>query len=221
MESVTELLDILEKIMDTLAGTFGDSCEVVLHDLKGMPYDHSIIAIRNGHITGRKVGDPSTNKGLEFLRNPNPERGDEIGYITKTATGKTLRSSSIYFRNSSQEVIGSLCINLDISQLLIAENSLRNLMGLNPAQVESENKEFFARDINSLLTDSIQASMEHVGKPSSLMNKDEKCQGIRYLDERGVFLIKKSGEQVCASYEISKNALYSFLEEIRKPKEEF
>ena len=63
-----------------------------------------IITIRNGHITGRKVGDPSTNKGLEFLRNLVPESGDEINYITKTATGKTLRSSSVYFRNSNEQI---------------------------------------------------------------------------------------------------------------------
>ncbi len=219
MENIAELRDVFDKIMDALAGTLGDSCEIVLHDLKGMPYEHSIITIRNGHITGRKVGDPSTNKGLEFLRNLVPESGDEINYITKTATGKTLRSSSVYFRNSNEQIIGSLCINLDISQLLIAENSLRSLMGLNPVHVESKTKEFFASDIGSLLTDLIQESMDYVGKPSSLMNKEEKYTGIRYLDERGVFLIKKSNEQVCAYYDISKNALYSFLEEIRRPRQ--
>ena len=216
MENIAELRDVFDKIMDALAGTLGESCEIVLHDLQGMSYEHSIIAIRNGHITGRKVGDPSTNKGLEFLRNLTPESGDELNYITKTSTGKTLRSSSVYFRNSSEQIIGSLCINLDISQLLIAENSLRSLMGLSPVHIESKTKEFFASDISSLLTDLIKESMDYVGKPSSLMSKEEKCKGIRYLDERGVFLIKKSSEQVCACYDISKNALYSFLEEVRK-----
>ena len=220
MESVAELQDVLEQIMDALAGSFGDSCEIVLHDLQGMPYDHSIIAIRNGHVTGRKVGDPSTNKGLEFLRDPNPERGDEIGYITKTRGGKTLRSSSIYFRDSRGRVLGSLCINLDISQLLIAENGLRSLMGLGGLPLEAERKEYFTGDIGTLLKDMIQASMDYVGKPSDLMTREEKRSGIRFLDERGAFLIKKSGERVCGCYGISKNALYSFLDEIRTSKEE-
>lgn len=218
MERVTDIQDVLEQIMDALVGSFGDSCEIVLHDLKGMPYDHSIIAIRNGHITGRNVGGPSTNKGLEFLRDPNPERGDEIGYITKTRSGKTLRSSSIYFRDPDGRVIGSLCINLDISQLLIAENGLRNLIGLGSVSVEAGNKEYFVGDIATLLDDLIQASMEYVGKPSTLMTKEEKCSGIRYLDERGTFLIKKSGERVCHCYGISKNALYACLDEIRTSK---
>lgn len=218
MERVTDIQGVLEQIMDALAGSFGDSCEIVLHDLKGMSYDHSIIAIRNGHVTGRNVGDPSTNKGLEFLRDPNPERGDEIGYITKTRNGKTLRSSSIYFRDPDGRVIGSLCINLDISQLLIAENGLRNLIGLDSVPVEAENKEYFAGDIATLLDDLIQASMEYVGKPSTLMTKEEKCSGICYLDERGAFLIKKSGERVCRYYGISKNALYACLDEIRTSK---
>ena len=218
MESVVDLKSVLEKIMDALAVSFGNSCEVVLHDLKGKAYEHSIIAIRNGHITNRKVGDSSTNKGLEFVRHQDRANGDQLGYITKTKNGKTLRSSSIYFRNSENQVIGSLCINLDISQFLVAENSLRNLLGLDAVQVEPEKNEFFASDINTLLQDLIQSSMEHVGKPSSLMSKDEKRIGIGYLDERGTFLIKKSSEQVCSSYGISKNALYSFLDEIRKPR---
>ena len=37
MENIAELRDVFDKIMDALAGTLGDSCEIVLHDLKGMP----------------------------------------------------------------------------------------------------------------------------------------------------------------------------------------
>ena len=32
MENVADIQDVLEQIMDALAGSFGDSCEIVLHD---------------------------------------------------------------------------------------------------------------------------------------------------------------------------------------------
>lgn len=39
-----------------LAETFGSNCEVVLHDFSDL--QHSIIAIENGHVTGRSLGSP-------------------------------------------------------------------------------------------------------------------------------------------------------------------
>lgn len=49
-----------------IAKALGPNCEVVLHDLYDV--EHSLVAIENNHITGRKIGDPSTNLGLEVLR---------------------------------------------------------------------------------------------------------------------------------------------------------
>ena len=45
--------------VDFLADYFGDYAEVVLHDLTNL--EQSIIKIRNGHISGRKEGDPCTD----------------------------------------------------------------------------------------------------------------------------------------------------------------
>ena len=38
-----------------LAQTFGQDCEVVLHDLENPA--HSVVYVANGVVTGRKVGD--------------------------------------------------------------------------------------------------------------------------------------------------------------------
>ena len=57
----------LNKILTLIELQFGSKCEVVLHDLT-KPYDHTIVDIRNGYITGRKVGDCGSNLGLEVMR---------------------------------------------------------------------------------------------------------------------------------------------------------
>lgn len=57
-----KLLELLEQIAKAIAAQFGSNCEVVLHELSGKSAYSSIVAIENGHVTGRKVGDgPSTS----------------------------------------------------------------------------------------------------------------------------------------------------------------
>ena len=53
---------------------------------------------------------------------------------------------------------------------------------------------------------------EQVGKPALEMNKNEKIEFIRFLDQKGAFLITKSGEQICELLGISKFTFYNYLE---------
>jgi predicted transcriptional regulator YheO len=46
----------LKQILDVLEAHFGSNVEFVLHDLT-LDYEYTIIDIRNGEITGRKIGD--------------------------------------------------------------------------------------------------------------------------------------------------------------------
>ena len=47
-----ELLESYIPMVRFIAAICGPRCEVVLHDLKDI--EHSIIAIENGHISGRR-----------------------------------------------------------------------------------------------------------------------------------------------------------------------
>ena len=67
MKSINSENDLLKSIMKLIARQFGDKCEIVLHDWSE-GYDKSIVAIENGHVSGRKVGDPGSNLGLEVMR---------------------------------------------------------------------------------------------------------------------------------------------------------
>ena len=82
MKSIDEQKELFTKILDMLEQHFGQSCEIVLHDLT-REYDHTIVDIRNGHITGRKVGDCGSNLGLEVLRGT-VVNGDRFNYISHT-----------------------------------------------------------------------------------------------------------------------------------------
>ncbi|MFD0615929.1 transcriptional regulator [Paenibacillus sp. GCM10027629] len=208
MEQVQAEFEFLTSLVRGIAAQFGDNCEVVLHDLT-RPYDSTIVAIENGHVTGRKVGDPGTNLGLELLRGQS-DSGNKINYVTQTKDGRILRSTSLYMRNSEGTVIGSLCINYDITDLMMAEKTLQSLTasGLQP-----EVRESFVSNVSDLLDQLIQEAQEHVGRPVAAMTKEDKMRLIQLLDQKGAFLIKKAGEKICSYLNISKYTLYSYLEE--------
>lgn len=209
MESIQDEFVFLTDMVTGLAAQFGENCEVVLHDLTGS-YESSIVAIANGHITGRKVGDPGTNLGLELLRG-NHVNGNKFNYLTQTKDGRILRSSSMYMKNKGGNIIGSLCINMDITDLMVAEKTLKNL--INPASEQAEVRESFVTSVSDLLDALIQEAQEVIDKPVAVMTKEDKMRMIQLLDAKGAFLIKKGGEKICTYLNISKYTLYSHLEE--------
>jgi predicted transcriptional regulator YheO len=199
-----------------IAGQFGRYCEVVIHDLKSNDIEHSIVAIENGHISGRSIGDGPSHIVLESLREDPSTLEDRISYLTKTADGKVLKSTTIFIRDDDGEVTGLMGINYDISLLVSIDDSIREFTGQGQLSTEPE---AISRNVADLLDELLEQSVRIVGKPIALMSKDEKIRAIRFLDESGAFLITKSGPKVCQYFGISTYTLYSYLDEIRSSAE--
>jgi predicted transcriptional regulator YheO len=213
MNSLTDEYNLFNQLLTLIAAHFGDRCEAVLHDLRN-DYNHTIVDIRNGHVTNRRVGGCGSNLGLEVL-NGCVENGDRFNYVTTTGDGKILRSSSIYIKDDEGRVIGSLCINLDITESLHFESFLRNYN-----HFETGQKEFFAQDVNRLLDYLIQEAEHLIGKKPRDMNKEERLTFLSYLYQKGAFQISKAGIRICQVLGISKFTLYNDLDAIRSiPKE--
>ena len=82
-----KLLELLEQIAKAIAAQFGSNCEVVLHELSGKSAYSSIVAIENGHVTGRKVGDGPSHVVLEQLGHEDDNAEDQLGYIRMQKNG--------------------------------------------------------------------------------------------------------------------------------------
>lgn len=191
-----------------IAAQFGSSCEVVVHDLSRHP-DHSIVAIENGHVSGRKVGDGASHVVIEQLQSNDPEPKDHLCYLTKTPDGKILKSSTVYIRNSKGKVSAIFSINYDISRLMMVEGALRELISTGE-EAPSEPEKII--NINDMLDDLIEQSVALVGKPVALMNKEDKVRAIRFLNQNGAFLVTKSGDKIAKYFGISKYTLYSYID---------
>lgn len=209
MNSINEEKEFFSRLVKGIAAQFGKNCEVVLHDYE-LDYDKTISEIENGHVTGRHVGECGTNLGLEVLRG-SIENGDKYNYITQTKDGKILHSTSIYIRNNEGKAIGALCINWDVTDFYACEKTMQSIIGMPPGA--SDVKEFITNDVSDLLTMLIQDSLHYVGKPVANMTKEDKIKGLKYLDAKGAFLIKKAGDRITKFYDISKYTLYNYLEQ--------
>ena len=208
-----EQLDFYKRLAHALALQFGSSCEVVVHDLESADPSHSIVAIENGHVTGRKLGDGPSHVVLEALHAGDAKLEDRLAYLTKTADGKILKSSTVFIRDERGRAVGIFAVNYDITILRAMGDTIAEVVGTEPSAPREP--EPIVRSVADLLDDLIEQSVQLVGTPVALMSKEEKVRAIRYLNDTGAFLITKSGPKVCKFFGISKYTLYSYLDEAR------
>lgn len=206
-------LDFYKRLARALALQFGSGCEVVVHDLEAADPSHSIVAIENGHVTGRKLGDGPSHVVLEALHAGEERLEDRLAYLTKTADGKILKSSTVFIRDDHGRTVGIFAVNYDITILRAMGNTIAEVVGTGPSAPREP--EPIVRSVADLLDDLIEQSVQLVGTPVALMTKEEKVRAIRYLNDTGAFLITKSGPKVCKYFGISKYTLYNYLDEAR------
>lgn len=204
--------DFYARLAHAIAVQFGSNCEVVVHDLETNDPERSIVAIENGHVTGRSVGDGPSHIVLDAVKAGKVHKlSDRLAYLTKTTDGRILRSSTVFIRDVDNVPVGILGINYDITVLAAAADTLNGMTGTGP----NDDPEPIVRSVADLLDDLIEQSVALVGKPAALMSKDERVRAIRYLNDAGAFLITKSGPKVCKYFGISKYTLYSYLDEAK------
>lgn len=200
-----------------IAAQFGSNCEVVIHDLSRHKLENSIIAIENGHISGRKVGDGPSRVVLEALKSDPSKLEDRLAYLTKTETGKILKSSTIFVRNDKNEPVAIFSINYDITMMHAVEDVLHEFTMPKESAVESP--QVIIHNVTDVLEELIRQSVKLVDKPVGLMTKEDKVKAIRFLNDSGAFLITKSGQRVCSYFGISKYTLYNYIDEAKNARE--
>jgi len=200
---------------------FGKKCEVVLHDFN-IP-QHSIVEIENGHITGRKIGGPITDFALSIWRKNGYGKKKEdkiVNYRTKTKDGKILRSSSVFIRDDQKKIIGCLCINYDLTEYLMFNKIIGefcNTIDLDNEKSKEE-AETFTNNVDDVLEDIIREAIDEIGKPVSMMQKDDKLMVAKIVDEKGGFLIKGAINQLAAEINVSRYTVYNYLDELKTKK---
>ncbi|MBS1698857.1 MAG: transcriptional regulator [Actinobacteria bacterium] len=214
-ENAAAVLAAHRHVMRAIATAGGPSVEVVLHNLDGTDIDlgQTIMAIENGHVTGRAVGGPSTNLGLEVQRDPDRDH-NAFGYRGLTDDGRELRCSSIYFRNPRGAIIAALCINVDLSAM---QQARALLDGLLPGAPEEQHypDEHFGRDLVAVMDAMITDAIKATGKPAVALSREDRIGVLDRLDRAGATQMRKSVEAIAARLGISRVTAYAYLDEAR------
>jgi predicted transcriptional regulator YheO len=195
-------------VAEGLARTLGEHCEVVLHDLTDL--SSSIVAIHNSHVSERDSGAPMTNLGLKILRHGQEGKDLILNYKNKAIKDKVIKSSSMLIRDEGGNVIGCLCINVDITHIKMMENILMNLTSMD--QNEEKEEESFSPSITDLMNQMVEECAKRMGKPIPLLSKDERISFVMLLDQMGLFLVKGAVQHVADLLDVSKFTIYNYLE---------
>ncbi|WKY46867.1 PAS domain-containing protein [Eubacteriaceae bacterium ES3] len=211
-------------MVNFLAKVLGPNTEIVLHDLRN--YEESIIAIENGHISGRKVGGPVTDLVLGIVKNREYDDSDYVAnYTGKTKSGNLLKSSSFFIKDAQGSIIGMLCINTNISVYMELQKQLGELInyGMDQKLVSGDNnenavaaiEENFSESVEDITLGSIEAVLADYDIPPERMSSDEKMEIVKKLFDKGIFLIKGEVSRVAEYLKVSDATLYRYLHKIK------
>ena len=210
-ETDKRILQSYRGLVRGLEDYLGEGYEIVLHSLESM--EHSVIAIANGHHTGRSEGSPITDLAL-YMLNSIQEQERNIGYISyfsRNRNGEPLRSSTIVIYGENNRAIGVLCINFYMNTPLY---KIVNGFTSDTKETDPVLPETFANNVEDLLQRIVEQIREEVeGSPQihpSLKNKEI----IRRCNAQGVFKIKSAVTRVAKMLNISKNTVYMHLKSL-------
>lgn len=214
---MAQTLSFLKQLAHGLAVQFGESCEIVIHDLSKKDIDRSIVYIENGQVTNRHIGDGPSGIVLETLNSDPTKIQDKLAYLTKTEDGRILKSSTFYIRDDNGAISYIFALNYDITSLIAAHTAVQSLITTrdengNEMSITGDAPQTITHNVTELLDLLIEQAVKKVGKPVALMTKDDKVAIVRYLSDAGAFLITKSGDKISSFLGISKFTLYSYMD---------
>ncbi|USK36777.1 PAS domain-containing protein (plasmid) [Bacillus sp. F19] len=220
MEKLKKYVPMVHFIADIL----GENCEVVLHDVTTP--DNSVIEIVNGHISGRKINSPITDLALKILKEKSyQDRNYICNYKSSSKTNNTFRSSSYFIKDENNEIIGMICVNIDITDFIKARDILDNVIMIDHQKndhVEQSNSAFhpnllenFEENIEELLRSLIKGVLSEYDIPPERMSPQEKIDVVKKLNERGAFLLKGGVCEVAKYLDASEATIYRYLNKIK------
>jgi predicted transcriptional regulator YheO len=187
-------------IGEAIATLFHPLVEVVLHDLRS----GRIVRIWNCR-TDRQAGD------LSHLHRPQDQFSQTqmiLGPYEKALPfqGRT-KSITAGLRDVDNELIGFLCINLDVTLIDQATAMLTSFAATQMKRPEPIYRNDLQLHISYLVRD---YSIE-VNKPIDHLNKEQRVELVAAVDRAGLFQARKSVELLAKAMHISRASVYNLL----------
>lgn len=203
-----EVLDFLKRLAESIAIMFGENCETLIHDMSVA--GHPILAIYNGHVSGRNTGstlDIYGNKPGEGFFNETIVKRDFVNMQAVTLTGKKIKSTTIHFHGNGYSY--ALGINYDYTKLQQMDQFLNNFIQVNrDLYTEIEDTE------HTGLEEIVDDCISRIGKTPKQMGKKERLQVMTLLKERNAFHFQKAVPYISERLQVSRYTIYKYMNEI-------
>lgn len=128
--------------------------------------------------------------------------------------GKLVRSSTLLIRKEDGTLDGALCINLDTEpfteMISFPQSFLPEHSAFLNFSKETEVPQLNEEENVSVMVSSL---IDHILKDIS-STREERVEKIRFMENKGIFLMKGSVEQVAEKMGVNKVTIYSYLDEV-------
>lgn len=204
--------------VDFLGKTLGENYEVFLYDLKGP--EHPIVAIANGHLSGRKVGFLMKDVMIKMLKKEQENNEDADDYLIRHDAigrdGRRFKSSTKLIRNDFGEPIGALCINFNLEPMIATQEFFESI-GAETTNLRNldVNKVIFAGEVFSDgNAGSLESIYEHFidKNPDIQLNKPHDRQKIvSAMYKEGFFQLRGAVSFCAEKLKISEPSVYRYI----------
>jgi predicted transcriptional regulator YheO len=196
-----------------LVHTFGPDCEVVLHDLD-VP-EHSVVHVAGSPVTGRKPGDSFDHLVRQVLLSENLKEDYVANYYFTAPDGRLVRSSTLLIKNMDGHLEGALCINLDTTRISEQIRFLQSFLPeKEPAATKTEEEAPVQAGHVAVMIEKLMDGIIGNIQPSEL-SREERIEKIRFMETKGIFLMKGSIDKAAEKLGVNKVTVYSYLDEVR------
>ena len=205
-----EILEHYVKAGEIIAEMFAPYMEVIIHDLQDP--EHSIIAIFNNHVTGRKIGDGTSDLGYKKLADELPDK--IVNYNNQSPSGADLKSSSLTIRNRNDEIIGSMGFNFDLSSF----SNIKEFFEIFTKTVVLENlpnrEQFFIWSVRDEIQQALNKYITSHDLHGKVLTRKDKLNVVAFMRKEGH--INKKGAITILSelLAITRPTLYKYIKEV-------
>ena len=198
-------------VAELLAATFGPDCEVVLHDLAAP--ERSVVYVANPSVTGRKIGDSFDQLVRQVILSDHLGENFVANYYFTAPNGKRIRSSTVLIQGADGRLEGAMCINLDTTRLT---RQIEYLQSFLPAPDDAAPDEQPPREPENVAV-MIENLMDKIlaGTDAHAMTREDRLEKIRFMDAKGIFLMKGSVDRAAEKLGVNRVTIYSYLDEVR------
>lgn len=209
---MNEYLKPFVPMVKFLGAYLGNGTEVVLHDLTD--WNYSVVAIENGHVSGRDIGSPVTDLALKIINEGRYKHEPYMtGYISRGINGHVLKSATFFIRNPKDELVGMMCINSDCQDMVRVRDMMDALIkSMNiPEATGEEVIENFTGNVADLIEANFRKVCSADDEKIRAMKHKEKMEIVTRLDAMGTFLMKGAVGEIAERLHISVPTLYRYL----------